>query len=466
MTPRSAPTPCDGGSRRGRISMRDARVVLIGGGFGGLTAAQTLARYSLHVTVIDRKNYHTFQPLLYQVATTMLSPGQVASPIRGILRRHPNVEVLLADIAGIDLDARTVQVDGAHVKYDYLVVAAGASHSYFGHPEWESLAPGLKTVEDAVEIRRRVLLALELAERQRVLSPDQPAAWDPPAFVVVGGGPTGVELAGALVNLTRAALRRNFRAIDPARVRVTLLEAGPRILPTFPEDLSREAAAQLRALGVEVRTSSPVTSVEPGMVRIGETVLPATVTLWAAGVAASPLGRLLDHVDRSGRVAVHPDLTLPGHPEVYVIGDMAVVAGAGGQPLPGLAAVAVQEGKWAARNIVRDLSGMARMPFRYIDKGTLATIGRKAAVADFGVVHLSGVVAWLAWLFVHILLLVGFRNRLMVLAEWGWSYFTQERSSRLITGGNELPGWPAPASGRASNPAADRSATSQPPSAS
>jgi NADH:ubiquinone reductase (H+-translocating) len=441
----SAPTA--GRPRHGGISTRDARVVVIGGGFGGLTAAQTLARSSLRVTVIDRKNHHTFQPLLYQVATTMLSPGQVASPIRGILRRYPNVEVLLADIAGIDLDARTVQLAGTHMKYDYLIVAAGASHSYFGHPEWESLAPGLKTVEDAVEIRRRVLLALELAERQRVLSPDQPMPWDPPAFVVVGGGPTGVELAGALVNLTRAALRRNFRAIDPARVRVTLLEAGPRILPTFPEDLSRKAAAQLRALGVEVRSSSPVTSVEPGTVRIGETILPSTVTLWAAGVAASPLGLLLDrHADRSGRVTVNPDLTLPGHPEVYVIGDMAVVRGADGKALPGLAAVAVQEGTWAARNIARDLRGRARLPFRYIDKGTLATIGRKAAVADFGRVHLSGVLAWLAWLFVHILLLVGFRNRLMVLAEWGWSYFTQERSSRLITGGTDLPGWsPQPA---------------------
>lgn len=423
--------------------MARRRVVIIGAGFGGLIAARTLAREPVDITVIDRKNYHVFQPLLYQVATTMLSPGQVAGPIRGILRRYANVDVLLGDVTGIDLDARAVQLDGAQVSYDYLIVAAGAGHSYFGHPEWEPLAPGLKTIEDALEIRRRVLLALEIAEREGLTALDRPSGWDLPAFVVVGGGPTGVELAGALVNLTRTALRRNFRRIDPARVRVTLLEAGPRILPTFPEDLSRKAEAQLRALGVEVRTSSPVTSVEPGAVRIGQTLLPSAVTLWAAGVAASPLGHLLaGRVDRSGRVTVNPDLTLPGHSDVYVIGDLAVAPGPDGKPLPGLAAVAVQQGKWAARNVGRDLRSEPRAPFRYVDKGTLATIGRKAAVADFGPIHLSGFLAWIMWLFVHILLLVGFRNRVMVLAEWAWSYFTPERSARLITGRTDLPGWP------------------------
>jgi NADH:ubiquinone reductase (H+-translocating) len=417
-------------------------VVIIGGGFGGLAAAKGLARSPVHLTVIDRKNHHTFQPLLYQVATTALSAGEIAAPLRGILRRHPNVDVLLGDVTSIDLGARTVRLDGASVEYDYLVVAAGARHSYFGHPEWEPLAPGLKTVEDAHEIRRRVLLAFELAERDRLTAPDGPST-DPPAFVVVGGGPTGVELAGAVINLTRAALRRDFRGIDPGHATVTLLEAGPRILPGFPEDLSRNAEAQLRALGVEVRTSSPVTAVEPGRVKVGQTVLPATVALWAAGVEASPLGRVLDNrVDRAGRVAVDPDLTLPGHPEVYVIGDMAVVRRGDGTPLPALGAVADQEGRWTARNIRRALRGQPRVPFRYVDKGTLATIGPWAAVADFGPIHLSGVVAWVLWLFVHIMLLVGFRNRLMVFIEWGWAFFTQERSARLITGDADLPGWP------------------------
>ena len=411
-----------------------ARVVIVGAGFGGLRAAQTLARYPVHITIIDRKNYHTFQPLLYQVATTLLSPGQVASPIRAILRRYANIDVVMGEVTGLDLTACTVKVDGAQVSYDYLIVAAGALHSYFGHPEWEALAPGLKTIEDALGIRRRVLLAFERAERERLTAPDHLAESTPPAFVIVGGGPTGVELAGALVDLSRRALRRDFRAIDPARAQITLLEVAPRILPMFPEDLSSKAAAQLRAMGVDVRTSSPVTSVEPGRVLVGETALPSTVTVWAAGVAASPLGQMLDsRVDRSGRIPVNPDLTLPNHPEVYVIGDMAVVRNDAGKPLPGLAAVAVQEGVWAARNIGRDLKGRPRIPFRYVDKGMLATIGRKAAVAEFGRIHLSGVVAWLVWLFVHILLLVGFRNRLIVLVEWAWSYFTPERSARLIT---------------------------------
>ena len=418
---------------RGQPTPR-ARVVIVGAGFGGLRAAQTLARLLVHITIIDRKNYHTFQPLLYQVATTMLSPGQVASPIRAILRRHPNIDVLMGDVTGVDFPSRIVTVDGARVSYDYLIVAAGARHSYFGHPEWEAVAPGLKTIEDALGIRRRVLLAFERAERERLTAPDHLTTVTPPAFVIVGGGPTGVELAGALVDLSRRALRKDFRAIDPARAQITLLEAEARILPMFPEDLSRTAEAQLRAMGVDVRTSSPVTSVEPGRVLVGGTSVPSTVTVWAAGVAASPLGRMLDsRVDRSGRIPVNPDLTLPGHSEVYVIGDMAVLRDAAGKPLPGLAAVAVQEGVWAAQNIGRDLRGKPRIPFRYVDKGMLATIGRKAAVAEFGRIHLSGGFAWIVWLFVHILLLVGFRNRLIVLVEWAWSYFTPERSARLIT---------------------------------
>jgi NADH dehydrogenase len=408
-------------------------VVIIGGGFAGLAAARTLARAPVRVTLVDRKNYHTFQPLLYQVATTMLSPGQIAAPIRGILRRYSNVEVLMGAVTHIDLAGRRVRLDDVLLPYDYLIVAAGATHSYFGHPEWEPLAPGLKTVEDALDIRRRVLLALEAEERARLTAPAAPPA-DPAAFVIVGGGPTGVELAGALVNLTRDALRHNFRGIDPARVPIVLLEAGPRVLPAFPPDVSRTAETQLRRLGVDVRTSSPVTSVAPGRLWIGTTPLPAALIVWAAGVAASPLGReLTAHPDRAGRVPVEPDLALPGHPEVYVLGDMALLRGRDGAPLPGLAAVAVQQGKWAAHNIARALNGKPRLPFRYADRGTLATIGRKAAVAVFGPVHLSGTVAWLLWLFVHIMLLVGFRNRLMVLGEWAWSYFTQERSARLIT---------------------------------
>lgn len=405
-------------------------MVIIGGGFGGLYAAKALRRVPVDVVLLDRKNHHVFQPLLYQVATAALSPGDIASPIRGILRRQENVQVLLGEVVGFDLERRRVKLKETQLEYDYLIVAAGAQHSYFGRDEWAPLAPGLKTIEDALEIRRRVLLAFELAEIEAARG-QQPR---PLNFVVVGGGPTGVELAGALKEIAVQTLAKEFKRIDPARARVVLLEGTPRILPTFPEDLSRRAEEQLRALGVEVRTSTMVTAVEPGRVRVGETEIPAVVTLWAAGVAASGLGRMLSsETDRAGRVPVGPDLSLPQHREVLVIGDLALARDESGKPLPGLAPVAMQQGKAAAENIARDLRGQPRRPFQYKDRGVLATIGRAAAVADFGRIHLSGFIAWLAWLFIHILMLIGFRNRLSVMLQWTWAYVVAQRGPRLIT---------------------------------
>jgi NADH dehydrogenase len=418
----------------------ESRVVIIGAGFGGLIAARALARYPVQITLIDRKNFHTFQPLLYQVATAGLSPGEIAAPIRWIMRNDRNVEVLMEEVQDFDLPRRVVKLSDGELPYDYLIVAAGASHAYFGHDEWEPFAPGLKTIEDALEIRRRVLLAFELAERQAASGKikDHPAL----NFVVVGGGPTGVELAGTLAEISRRALSNEFRSIDPRRTRVILLEGGPRVLPTYPEDLSRSAEEQLRHLGVEVHTSALVTRVEPGGVSMGETRLPAAVTLWAAGVAASPLGKKLgEPVDRAGRVLVNPDLSLPGHPEVFVLGDLAALKDENGKWLPGVAPVAMQEGRSTAHNIGAELSGEPRKNFHYVNKGNLATIGRAAAVADFGKVHISGFLAWLAWLFIHVFFLIGFRNRIMVLIQWAWSYFTYERGARLITGDPHLPGW-------------------------
>ena len=444
------------------------RVVIVGAGFGGLNAAQALGRARARITVIDRKNYHTFQPLLYQVATAGLSPGEIAAPIRSILSSHKNVEVLMAEVTGFDLDRRKVETPDGDFPYDYLIVAAGAGHSYFGHEDWEPFAPGLKTIEDALEIRRRVLLAFELAERQVAAG----AAAAPLNFVVVGGGPTGVELAGTLAEISRHALAHEYRAIDPKMAHILLLEGGPRVLPAYAEDLSRSAQEQLQHLGVEVRTSSVVTQIEPGAIHIGETRLSATVILWAAGVAASPLGKKLDTpVDRAGRVLVRPDMSLPGHPEVFVIGDLAALNDENGKMLPGVAPVAIQQGNYVAKLIRREieLSGTSdpgapflaffarkpalsepkggdvepRPPFRYWDKGSLATIGRAAAVAQFGKIHISGLIAWLAWLFVHILFLIGFRNRLLVFIQWAWSYVTYERGARLITGSTYLPGWSA-----------------------
>jgi NADH:ubiquinone reductase (H+-translocating) len=413
-------------------------VVIIGAGFGGLNAARSLARERVRITIVDRKNHHTFQPLLYQVATAGLSPGEIAAPIRGIFKGDSNVTVLLEEATGFDLDRRILQTTEQQIPYDYLIVAAGATHAYFGHDEWEPFAPGLKTIEDALEIRRRVLLAFELAERQAVAHESK----DPLNFVVVGAGPTGVELAGMLAEICRHVLQHEFRFIDPTSARILLLEGGPRVLPAYPEDLSRSAEEQLRRLGVEVRTNTMVTAVEAGAVRIGETRMVAPVILWCAGVAASPLGKKLGvPVDRAGRVEVQPDLSITGHPDVFVIGDLATLKDEHGKMLPGVAPVAIQEGQYVAKLIRGELAGKTRRPFRYWDKGSLATIGRAAAIAQFGKIHISGFLAWLSWLFVHIFFLIGFRNRVLVFIQWAWSYVTYERSARLITGSNRLPGW-------------------------
>jgi NADH:ubiquinone reductase (H+-translocating) len=429
------------------------RVVIVGAGFGGLNAAQSLASAPVSITVIDRKNHHTFQPLLYQVATAGLSPGEIAAPIRSILSRNKNVEVLMAEVTGFDLERRVVQTsaenEAQEVPYDSLIVAAGASHAYFGHDEWQALAPGLKTIEDALEIRRRVLLAFELDERRASADENHdPLTHEPLNFVVVGGGPTGVELAGTLAEICRHALAHDFRAIDPRRARIHLVEGGPHVLPAYPEDLSRSALKQLQRLGVEVLTSTMVTKIEPGVIYMGDTKMNAAVILWAAGVAASPLGKKLGvPIDRAGRVLVNPDLSLPDHPEVFVIGDLAALKDASGKLLPGVAPVAILEGRYVAKLIRREIregkAAAPRPPFHYFDKGSLATIGRSAAIAQFGRIHISGFIAWLAWLFVHILFLIGFQNRVLVFIQWAWSYFTYERGARLITGSTNLPGWSA-----------------------
>jgi NADH dehydrogenase len=414
------------------------RVVVVGAGFGGLTAARELAKLPVRVTLVDRTNHHTFQPLLYQVATAGISPGEIAAPIRWILRGRPNVEVLMEEVQDFDLSRNTVITSVQKISYDYLVVASGATHAYFGHDEWEPYAPGLKTIEDALEIRRRVLLAFELAERRAMETGHQTAL----NFVIVGGGPTGVELAGTIAEITRHALAHEFRKIDPTMAHIILIEGGPRVLPSYTPDLSRSAEEQLRGLGVEVHTNEMVTNVKLGAVFMGETKLAAAVILWAAGVAASPLGKKLGGpIDRAGRVFVDPDLTLPGHSNVFVIGDLATLKDKSGKQLPGVAPVAMQEGRYVANVVSSDLRHEARKPFHYFDKGSLATIGRAAAVAQFGKIHISGFLAWLSWLFVHIFFLIGFRNRIIVLIQWAWSYFTYERGARLITGSTDLPGW-------------------------
>ena len=410
------------------------RVVIVGGGFGGLYAARALRRAPVEVTVVDRRNHHVFQPLLYQVAMAALSPGDIASPIRWILRRQKNADVILAEATGFDLAANRLILKDGVLDYDYLIVASGATHAYFGHDDWRRTAPGLKTLEDALEIRRRVLIAFERAERE--MDPARRAA--ELTFLVIGGGPTGVEMAGALAEISRHSLARDFRHFDPGSARIVLIEGGPAILSAFPEDLQQAAMKDLQRLGVTVRTNSIVTNVSPGVVSIGSETIQAETVLWAAGVSASPLGAALGApLDRAGRVKVLPDLTIPGAPNVFVIGDLANLAGDDGRPLPGVAQVAIQMGKHAVHNILRAIEHQPLRPFHYHDLGNMATIGRASAIADFGRFRLSGLLAWLAWLFVHILNLIGFRNRLVVLVQWAWAYFTYQRGIRLIAGGDD-----------------------------
>ncbi len=415
--------------------MADApHLVIVGGGFGGLDAARALADAPVRITLIDRQNHHLFQPLLYQVATASLSPGDIASPIRWVLRHQSNVKVLLAEVREIDVAARRILLRGAlaatTISYDYLIVATGAAHAYFGHPEWASRAPGLKTLDDALEIRRRVLLAFEAAEQ----ATDPVAARRLLTFVIVGGGPTGVELAGALAEIARHSLREDFRSIDPGSARIVLIEASRNLLGAFPEPLRHAARQSLERLGVEVRTGSPVTMVDEEGVTTGGERIAAQTVLWAAGVAASPLARLLGvAVDRAGRVPAEPDLTVPGRPEVFVVGDICSLE-QDGAPLPGVAQVAKQEGVHAAQNVLRAIRGEPLRVFRYRDYGSMATIGRGSAVAAIGPLKMAGFVAWLIWLFIHIFSLIGFRNRVAVLTEWAWAYLTMQRRVRLITG--------------------------------
>ena len=408
-----------------------ARVVIVGGGFGGLYAARALAGKNVQVTIVDRRNHHLFQPLLYQVATAALSPGDIAYPIRAVLRKQSNARVLLAEAASVDLTNHCLVLKDGNVPYDYLVLATGARHAYFGHEEWEESAPGLKSLEDALEIRRRILLAFERAERES----DEHHRRALLTFVIVGAGPTGVELAGAIAEISRQVLVSDFRAIDPRDARVVLVEAGDRILSTFPVKLSEAAEASLKRLGVDILRSKRVTSIELGRVMLGPETIEAETVLWAAGVTASPLAQSLRvPLDRVGRVRVEPDLTVPGHPEVMVIGDLAVLIDQSGNPLPGVCPVAIQQGRHAARNILRVIQGSPTEVFHYRDKGNLATIGRAQAIADLGRFQISGIWAWLAWLFVHVFFLIGFRNRFVVIFEWAWAYFTFQRGARLITG--------------------------------
>ena len=412
---------------------RDGRphLVIVGGGFAGLYAARALKNAPVQLTVVDRRNHHVFQPLLYQVATAALSPGDIAYPIRAVLARQRNTRVWMAEVVRVDLAIRKVVLADGELAYDYLILAAGARHSYFGHDVWETLAPGLKTLDDAFEIRSRLMSAFERAERE----PDEQRRRELMTFVVVGGGPTGVELAGAIAEIACQVMGRDFRTIDPCEARVLLVEAGPRVLSAFPEVLSVRAERSLARLGAEVWTNAPVVSIERDRVVAGAREIRAANVFWAAGVTASPLARTLGvKLDRAGRVVVQPDLTIPGHPEAFVVGDLAALTDAKGNQLPGFAPVAIQEGQHAARNVVRALRGEPYAPFRYRDRGMLATIGRAAAVADLGRLRFSGYPAWLAWIFIHIFWLIGFRNRFIVLFEWAWAYVTYQRAVRLITG--------------------------------
>jgi NADH dehydrogenase len=427
------PEPAEGGQVVPHGQSSRPRVVIVGAGFGGLLAAKTLSGADVDVTIVDKRNYHLFQPLLYQVATAALSPAQIAAPIRSILRDQSNVTVRLGRVSGVDVAARQVEVGLERLPYDWLIVATGARHAYFGHDDWEKFAPGLKKIEDATAIRRRILMAFEEAEnmahgeaRSRLLN-----------FVVIGGGPTGVEMAGAIAELAKMALAEDFRHIDPREARVILLEAGPRILSAFPESLSAVAQKSLARLGVEVRTNTAVTDCNAqGVVAGGQTILSDCV-IWGAGIAASSAARWLDaDKDRAGRVKVNPDLTLPGHPEIFVIGDTALVMGENGKPVPGVAPAAKQQGVYAAKAIRGALAGGKKSvkPFHYVNVGNLATTGRSSAIADFGWIRVSGFPAWLLWGIVHIFFLIGFRNRISILIEWIWAYITFQPGARLITG--------------------------------
>jgi NADH dehydrogenase len=411
--------------------------VILGGGFAGLYAAKALGDAPVRLTVVDRRNHHLFQPMLYQVATAALDPSDIASPIRSVLRRKKNTEVLLAEATDVDVQKRLVRFsDGGCLAYDYLIVATGAHHSYFGHEEWEPLAPGLKSLEDALEIRRRMLLAFELAERER----DTVKRHAYLTFVIVGGGPTGVETAGAVAEIRRYALRRDFRHIDSREATVMLLEGGPRVLPSYPPELGEKAKNDLRRLGVEVRTETLVTDIQPDSVRAAGWTIPTRTVVWAAGNMASPLLKALDApLDRVGRAIVEPDCTIPGHPEVFVLGDAAVFNHQEGGALPGICPVAIQMGEYTARTIAGDLAGRPRRAFKYWDKGQLAVVGRGRAVADIWRLHFGGFIAWLTWIFVHIFFLIGFRNRVLVLIQWAWSYFTYGVGARIITQDVHLP---------------------------
>jgi NADH dehydrogenase len=433
-------------------SGRRPRVAVVGGGFAGINAALALGKLPVDVTVIDRRNHHTFQPLLYQVALAVLSPAQIAQPIRTIVSKHSNTEVLMDEVKEIDTGARQLKLaSGATSSYDYLVLATGATHSYFGHEEWAQFAPGLKSIEDAIEIRRRVLLAFELAERHMLEH-----GWHPPLdFVVIGGGPTGVELAGAVSDIARLYMRSDFRHIDPAKARVLLIEGSPRILATFPEDLSAKAQKQLEGIGVEVWTNKHVSEVGAGYVNIGDQKIEAVVILWAAGVAASPLGRMLGApTDKRGAVLVDQQLNPDGLPEVFVCGDLAHFE-QDGHLVPGVAQPAMQMGRFAAKAIAADLAQKPRPNFRYFDKGDMATIGRLAAVAKIEwpfKAHWGGFMAWLTWLVIHIYFLIGFRNRITIFATWAWTYFTFTDGARLITGDQRLSGWEEATGGSAQDP--------------
>jgi NADH:ubiquinone reductase (H+-translocating) len=417
------------------------RVVVVGGGFAGLSAGMALADMEVDVTLVDRRNHHTFQPLLYQVAMAVLSPADIAQPIRSIFSKKKNIEVLMDEVEEIEAGQNRVHLrSGADMEYDYLILGTGATHSYFGKDDWAQWAPGLKTIEDATEIRRRVLLAFELAEREMVEIGAHPLL----NFVIIGGGPTGVELAGAISDISKLYMRHDFRHIDPAKARVILIEGGPRILAAYPEDLSQKAATQLAQLGVEVQTGQSVMDVQPGYVMVGGKRQDAVVTLWAAGVQASPLGKMLGTpTDKRGCAIVDRYLNPPGHPEIFVCGDLAHVEEDGRQ-IPGVAQPAMQMGRHAAQMIAQDMAGKPRTPFHYFDKGDMATIGRHAAVANVRwpfKAHWQGIMAWLSWVSVHLFFLVGFRNRLAVFSSWTWTYLTFNRGARLITGSPLLPGW-------------------------